>query len=142
MITSSLCFFNESVYKTCQRKPTELKFGTLIVQSKFHKIRKFENHVTRNDIIMTSLPKTMENAYLRKTTDKLYTIRIYHSKGIDDSYPKMYFLLNLSHYVKSYGHLCQIFGIFYDARSPNMAMSREPRSKFRKFYFFLILHLT
>ena len=34
------------------------------------------------------------------------------------------------------------FGIFYDARSPNMAMSRDPRSKFRKhFIFFLILHL-
>ena len=24
------------------------------------------------------------------------------------------------------------FGIFYDARYPNMAMSRDPRSKFRK----------
>ena len=24
----------------------------------------------------------------------------------------MYFLLNLSHYVKSYGHFCQILGIF------------------------------
>ena len=33
---------------------------------------------------------------------------IHHSKGIDESYPKMYLLLNLSHYVKSYGHLCQI----------------------------------
>ena len=34
------------------------------------------------------------------------------------------------------------FGIFYDACSPNMAMSRDPRSKFQKnFYFFLILHL-
>ena len=33
------------------------------------------------------------------------------------------------------------FGIFYDARSPNMAMSRDPRSKFQKFYLFLILHL-
>ena len=33
------------------------------------------------------------------------------------------------------------FGIFYDARSPNMVMSRDPRSKFRKFYFVLILHL-
>ena len=50
----------------------------------------------------------------------------------------MYFLLNLSHYVKSYGHLCQILAFFYDARSPNMAMSRDPRSKF---YFFLPLHL-
>ena len=35
-----------------------------------------------------------------------------------------------------------IFGIVYDARSPNMAMSRDPRSKFqKKIYFFLILHL-
>ena len=33
---------------------------------------------------------------------------IYHSKGIDESYPKMYFLLNLSHYVKRCGHFCQI----------------------------------
>ena len=34
------------------------------------------------------------------------------------------------------------FSIFYDARSPNMAMSRDPRSKFpKKFYIFLILHL-
>ena len=26
------------------------------------------------------------------------------------------------------------FGIFYNARSPNMVMSRDPRSKFRKFF--------
>ena len=55
----------------------------------------------------------------------------------------MYFLLNLSHYIKSYGHLCQSLAIFYDARSPNMAMSRNPRIKFRnkKLFFFLIPHL-
>ena len=53
----------------------------------------------------------------------------------------MYFLLNLSHYVKSYEHFCQILAFFYDACSPNMVMSRDPRSKFRKFLFFLILHL-
>ena len=53
----------------------------------------------------------------------------------------MYFLLNLSHYVKSYGHLCQILAFFYNARSPDMAMSRDPRSKFRKTLFFQILHL-
>ena len=33
-------------------------------------------------------------------------------EGIDGSYLKMYFLLNLSHYVKSYGHLCQILAFF------------------------------
>ena len=105
-MTSSLCFY-ESVYKTCQQQPTELKLGKLIVHSKFHKIRKFENHVTRNNVIMTSLPKTMENADLRETKQI-----IYHSKAIDESYPKMYFLLNLSHYVKSYGHLCQFLAFF------------------------------
>ena len=51
--------------------------------------------MTRDDIIMTSLPKTMEkqwgNAYLPETKQI-----INHSKGIDESYPKTYFLLNLS----------------------------------------------
>ena len=96
MMTSSLCF-SEFGYKTCHKQPTELKLGKLIVHLKFPKIRKFENHVTRNDVIITSLPKTMEkwrNADLPETEQI-----IYHSKGIDESYPKMYFLLNLSHYV-------------------------------------------
>ena len=37
---------------------------------------------------------------------------IYHSKGIDESYPKLYFLLNLCYCVKSYGHFCQILAFF------------------------------
>ena len=45
---------------------------------------------------------------------------------------KCNFLLNLSHYVKSYGHLCQ----FYQNHSPNMVMSRDPGFKFQKFLFF------
>ena len=57
-MTSSLCF-SESVYKTCQRQATELKLGKLIAHPKFHKIYEVENHVTRNDVIMTSLPKAM-----------------------------------------------------------------------------------
>ena len=56
---------------------------------------------------MTSLPKQWKNADLHETTQI-----IYHSKGIDESYPKMYLLLNLSYYVKSYGHLCQILAFF------------------------------
>ena len=106
MMTSSFCFY-ESVYKTCLRQPTELKLSKLIVHSKFHKICEFENHVTRNDVIMTSLPKTMENADLREAKQIIYQL-----KGIDESYPKMYFLLYLSHYVKSYGHLCQFLAFF------------------------------
>ena len=37
---------------------------------------------------------------------------LYHTKGIDGSNPKMYVLLNLSHYVKRYGHFCQILALF------------------------------
>ena len=74
---------------------------------KVPQIYKFKNHVTINDVITKSLPKTVENADLRETKQI-----IYHLKGIDESYPEMYFLLNLSHYVKSYGHLCQILAFF------------------------------
>ena len=67
--------------------------------------------MTRNDVIMIALPKTMEKqlryADLRETKQI-----IYQTKGIDESYPKMYFLLNLSHYVKSCGHYCQILAFF------------------------------
>ena len=123
-MTSSLCFY-ESVYKTCQRQLTELNLGERIVHSTFHKICKFENHVTRNDVIMTSLLKQWKNADLRETKQI-----IYHSKGIDESYPKMYFLLNLSDYVKSVWAFMSNFGIFYNTCPLNMAMSRDPRSKF------------
>ena len=46
----------------------------------------------------------------------------------------MHFLLDLSHYVKSYGHFCQIWP-FYDERSPNMVMSSDPRANFENFLF-------
>ena len=38
--------------------------------------------MARNDVIMMSLPKTMKNVDVRETI-------IYHSKGLDESYPKM-----------------------------------------------------
>ena len=82
MMTSSL--FSQSVYKMCQRQPTALKLGRLIVYSKFQKICKFENHVARNDVITKNNRKQWENADLRRTKQN-----IYHSKGIDESYPKM-----------------------------------------------------
>ena len=136
MITSSSCF-SESVYKTCHRQPTELKLGRLIVYSKLHKIRKFENHVTTNDVIMTVMftrnnGKQWGNADLRKTKQI-----IYHSKGIGESYPKIYFLLNLKKPLcqKLWAFLSNL-GIFYDARSPNMVMSHDPGSKFRKIFMF------
>ena len=33
------------------------------------------------------------------------------------------------------------FWLLYDARSPNMVMSPDPRSKFQNFLFFFVLHL-
>ena len=45
---------------------------------------------------------------------------------------KMEFLLNLSHCVKSYGHLCKI----YQNHSLNMVMSRDSGLKFRNLLFF------
>ena len=59
--------------------------------------------MTRNDVIMMSSPKTMENADVREISQI-----IYHSKGFDESYPKMQVLSNLSNLVKSCGHLSEI----------------------------------
>ena len=46
----------------------------------------------------------------------------------------MYFSLNLSHCLKRCGHFCQIL-FFYNARSPNMVMSRDPRCRVQNFLF-------
>ena len=40
---------------------------------------------------------------------------IYHSKAIDEGFPEMCFLLNLSHCVKRYGHFYQILAFFMSA---------------------------
>ena len=45
-------------------------------------------------------------------------------KGLDESYPKMQVLSNLSNFVKSYGHLSEIL-TFYHKQSPNMVKSRD-----------------
>ena len=59
--------------------------------------------MTRNDVIMMSLSKTMGIVDVQETSQI-----IFHSKGLDESYPKIYFLSNLSNFVKSYGHLSKI----------------------------------
>ena len=53
-----------------------------------------------------SLPKQWKNADVRETNQI-----IYHSKGLNESYSKMYVLSNLSNFVKSYGHLSEILAI-------------------------------
>ena len=80
---------------------------------------------------MTSLPKTIENADLRETKQI-----IYHSKGIDESYPKMHFLLNLSPYVKSYEHLCQILAICTTPALQIWPCQVTQEANFQKIIFF------
>ena len=63
----------------------------------------FENRVTRNDVIIMSLPKQWKNLDFRETSQI-----IRHVKGLDESYPKMHVLSNLSNFVKRYGQLSEI----------------------------------
>ena len=70
--------------KIRSRHPRKLKRLRLIDYIMFYKIRSFESPTVTDDVIMTSLPKTMA---------------------------KMRFLLNWSHCVKSYGHFCQILAL-------------------------------
>ena len=76
--------------------------------------------MTRNDVVMMSLLKTMENNGKMQTSaeqNKIYIVGKVLMRAIQNVT-----LLNLSHCVKSYGHLCQI----YHDHSPNMVMSRDP----------------
>ena len=55
-----------------------LKLCRLIAHLKFYKICKFENHVTRNDVKLASLPKTMkDNRKVRTSSEpnKIYIVR-------------------------------------------------------------------
>ena len=120
-----------NVYKTCQRQPTALKLFRLIVYPKFRKICKFENHLIWNDVIIMSLPKTMEkqweNADLRRTKQN-----IHRSKGFDESYPKCTFYW-------IWATVSKVMGIYvkiYCDHSPNIVMSRDPSCKLWKFLFF------
>ena len=54
----------------------------------------------------------------------------------------MYFFIECEPLCQKLWAFLSYFGIFYDARSPNMVMSRDPKKQISKiFYFVLILHL-
>ena len=71
--------------------------------------------------------KQWQNSDLRETKQN-----IYHSKGIDESYSKICFLLNLCHCVKRYRHFCQIWLVLWCPLT-SVVMSSDPRCTFRKF---------
>ena len=66
--------------------------------------------MTRNDVIMISLPKQWKSADVREISQA-----INHLKGLDESFPKMEVLSNLSNFVKSYGHLSDILAFLAQA---------------------------
>ena len=49
----------KQVFKKTYRQPAELKLCRLIVYSMFHKTGKFQNHMTRNNVIIMLLAKTI-----------------------------------------------------------------------------------
>ena len=53
----------------------------------------------------------------------------------------MYFLLNLSHYVKSYGHYVKFWHFIRCPLSKYGHVTWPKKQILKKFYFFLILHL-
>ena len=66
--------------------------------------------MTRNDVIIMVITKNNENADVRETS-KI----IHHSKGLDESYPNMHVLSNLSNFVERYGHLSEILAFLLQA---------------------------
>ena len=86
------------------------------------------------DVTMTSLLKQWQNSDLHETRQIMY-----HSKGNDESFLKMHFLLKLSHWIKSYGHLSKTFAYFSQFlpdRSLIILISREYGCQFWKFFNF------
>ena len=86
------------------------------------------------DVTMTSLLKQWQNSDLGETRQI-----IYRSKGNDESFPKMHFLLKLSHWIKSYGHLSTIlayFRQFLPDLSLIILISRDRGCEFWKFSSF------
>ena len=74
---------------------------------------------------MTSLSKQWQNLDLYDTKQN-----IYHSKYIDESYPKNAPVTEFKPLGQNLWAFLSNFGSFYNARSPNMAMSRDPKYKF------------
>ena len=99
-----------------------------------------KRHVIYCDHCLDSAVEAGSNARERKPATVSHEI-VCHSKSFNNSYPKMYFLLNLSLYVKSYGHFCQILALFTMPTHQIWSYHLTKLQISELFYFFLILHL-
>ena len=125
--------FSTPLSKIRSRQVRELKLTGLIAYIMFYKIGKFESSTITNDVIMTSVPKTMTKfGPSRNQTNYI---------SFDESYPKMYLLLSSSDYVKSYRHFCQILAFFTMPAHQIWSCQVTQEANFKSFYFVLILHL-
>ena len=105
----------------------------------FYKICKFRSSTKTNDVKVTSLPKDQQNSYLRETKQI-----IYHSKGIDESYPKMYFYWIWANMGKFMGIFRQILAFLWCqlTKYGHVTWPTWSKKKISKIcYFVSILHL-
>ena len=99
----------------------------------FYKICKFENHIRKNDVIMMSLPKTIEKfGPPRNQTNYISFERYWLIRAIREC--TFYWIW--ATVSKVMGIFVKFWCFFYDDRSPNMVMSRDPRCKFWNFFLF------
>ena len=111
--------------KIRSRHPRELKLTGLIAYVMLYKMCEFESSIITNDVIT----KQWQNSDLRETKQSM------HHSSIDESYPKIYFLLNSNTYVKSYGHFCQMLAFFTMPAHKIWSCHVTQKAHFEKFLF-------
>ena len=113
-----------TLLKIRSRRPSELKLTRVIAYIIFYKICQLKNSTMTNDVITKKMAKF---GFPRKPK-KLYIIRKVFMKAIQKC--TLYWIWIIVS--KVMGIVVQ-FWLSYDARSPNMVMSRTPKCRFRKY---------
>ena len=132
--------FSESVYKTCQDNLQNWNLANcpFKVPQNMQIWKPRDKKWRYNDIITKNNGKTMGKCGHQRNQTNYTSVERYWwelSKNV--------LFIEFKPPCQKLWAFLSNFGIFYDAGSPNMVMSRDPRSKFQNFFiFFLILHFT
>ena len=102
----------------------------------FYKICKFGSSRITNDVIMMSFSNTMAKFGPPRNQANYISFEMYWWE-----LSKMYFLLNLSHHIKSYGQFCQILAFLRCQLSKYDHVTWPKKQNLKMFYFVPILHL-
>ena len=88
-----------------------------------------------NSIKLTSPTLALQPSFLSKPIKSIWFERYWREVS------KMYFFLNASHYVKSYGHFCQILAFFTMPAHQIWSCYLTQQAISKSFHFVLVLHL-